>query len=69
VYILVEPDVTLVGPVNVIVGIFVALVLWHMVQVEPLLPENPEMPPLLARAGTGEYNRAKINNVAHTRPM
>jgi hypothetical protein len=47
---LVEPEATLVGPDSVIVGTFV-LLLWHRVQVEPLLPENPEMPLVLALTG------------------
>jgi len=50
---LVEPEVTVVGPVSVMVGTLV-LELWHVVHVEPLFPENPEMPPLLAFAGSDE---------------
>ena len=45
---MVDPEATEVGPVSVTVGTAVVLELWHKVQVEPLLPENPEMPPLLA---------------------
>jgi len=48
VYVLVVPDVTLVGPVRVMVGMLVVLVLWHILQVEPLMPDIPEMPLLLA---------------------
>ena len=48
---MVEPDATLVGPVMVTVGLLV-LPLWHDVQVEPFIPENPEMPLLLASAGS-----------------
>jgi len=47
----VEPDATLVGAVMVTVGLLV-LPLWQDVQVEPFIPENPEMPLLLACAGT-----------------
>jgi hypothetical protein len=49
----VEPDATLVGPVRVTVGLLV-LPLWQDVQVEPFIPENPEIPLLLAWAGTAQ---------------
>jgi hypothetical protein len=34
-------------------GLFV-LLLWQEVQVEPFIPENPEIPLLLAWAGTAQ---------------
>jgi len=51
VYVFVEPEVTEVGPVSVTVGL--APVLWQLVQVEPVFPEKPEMPLLLAFADCG----------------
>ena len=69
VYVLVVPDVTLVGPVRVMVGILVVLVLWQFLQVEPLMPDIPEMPPLLARAGTAAYTNANVTSAAHTTLM
>ena len=49
---MVEPEVTVVGPVSVTVG--AVPLLWHDVQVEPVFPENPEMPLLVALAGADE---------------
>ena len=48
---LVDPEATLVGPVRVTVGLLPLL--WQEVQVEPFIPENPEIPLLLACALTG----------------
>jgi hypothetical protein len=45
----VDPDVTEVGPLQVIAG--AVPVLWQEVQVEPLFPEYPETPPGYALAG------------------
>ena len=56
---MVDPDVTEVGPVRVMVGTDV-LLLWHEVQVEPFLPENPDIPPLLAFARTGARVSAMV---------
>jgi hypothetical protein len=48
----VDPEATVVGPVSVTVG--GVPLLWQDVQVEPVLPENPEIPPLEALARMGE---------------
>jgi hypothetical protein len=40
---LVDPDVTVIGPLIVTVGPGVAE-LWHIVQVDALLPDTPEIP-------------------------
>ena len=61
---LVDPDATEVGPVSVTVGMLV-LLLWHEVQVEPLFPENPEIPPLLAFAVEGEHMGSSTNTAIH----
>jgi hypothetical protein len=45
---LTEPETTEVGPVRVTVG--AVPLLWQEVQVEPFIPEKPEMPLLLALA-------------------
>jgi hypothetical protein len=47
---LVEPELTLVGPLSVTEG--AVPLLWHEVQIELLFPEKPEMPLLVALAGT-----------------
>jgi hypothetical protein len=39
----VEPEVTVIGPLIVMVGLVVPE-LWHIVHVEPLLPDTPEIP-------------------------
>jgi len=48
----VDPEATVVGPLSVTVG--GVPLLWQDVQVEPALPENPEIPPLEALAGIGK---------------
>jgi hypothetical protein len=54
---LVEPEATDVGPVKVTPGAVPEL--WQEVQVEPLLPENPEMPLPVALAGRVKEMRAQ----------
>jgi hypothetical protein len=46
VYEFVDPEATEVGPVKVTVG--AAPELWQEVQVDPFIPEKPEIPLLLA---------------------
>lgn len=61
----VDPDATLVGPESVTVGLLV-LELWQEVQVEPFMPEKPEMPLLLACAATGKKVSATAINPINT---
>ena len=56
---MVEPEVTVLGPVSVTVG--AVPLLWHDVQVEPFLPENPEMPLLVALTGTDELMTTNVS--------
>jgi hypothetical protein len=58
----VEPEATAVGPVRVTVG--GVPVLWQPVQVEPLFPETPVMPPLDALAGDERQIIANITMAA-----
>jgi hypothetical protein len=51
VYVLVVPETTVVGPLIATIGSAVP-VLWHIVQVEPLLPDMPEIPLGYACAGS-----------------
>jgi hypothetical protein len=64
---LVEPEATVVGPVRVTVG--GVPLLWHEVHVEPLFPENPEMPLLDALAGIDEWMTANITRMIETHEM
>jgi hypothetical protein len=50
--------------VSVTVGTLV-LLLWHEVQVDPLIPENPEIPPLLAFAVEGQHMGIKTRIAIH----
>jgi len=59
--------VTVVGPVKVTVG--AEPLLWHEVQVEPLFPENPEIPLLLAVAGMGDTRERRVTSPIHDIPM
>ena len=63
---MVEPENTVVGPLITTVGL-VAPVLWHMVQVEPLLPEKPEMPFGYARAEEEKQLTANTTRAATQR--
>jgi hypothetical protein len=66
VYVVVDPEATDVGPVNVTFGAVPEL--WHDVQVEPLLPENPEIPPLLALAMVDEQMIANARRMIQVNP-
>jgi hypothetical protein len=66
VYVLVDPDATDVGPVSVTAG--AVPLLWHDVQVEPLLPENPEIPLLLAVARLDEQMIANARKMIQVNP-
>ena len=59
----VEPEVTVVGPLRVTVG--AVPLLWHEVHVEPLFPENPEIPLLLAAAGRGDKKEMRVSSAIH----
>ena len=50
------------GPVSVMVGMAVVLLLWHEVQVDPLFPENPEIPPGLACAAVGRIVKTNVTS-------
>ena len=56
-----EPDVTVAGKAIVIVGLVPAL--WHWVQVVPLLPEYPAMPPGYAWAEVGSNATSNANKL------
>lgn len=64
---MVEPEATEVGPVIVTVG--AVPLLWQDVQVEPLLPEKPEMPLLVALAGIDEANVSRTIQKSATTPV
>lgn len=66
VYVVVDPEATDVGPVKVTFGAVPEL--WHDVQVEPLLPENPEIPPLLALAMVDEQMIANARRMIQVNP-
>ena len=67
VYVLVEPEVTVVGPLRVMLG--AVPLLWHEVQVDPVLPEKPEIPPLLAAAGKAKTSTIRVTSAIHNKPM
>jgi len=60
----VEPEATVAGPVSVTVGGVPEL--WHDVQVEPVLPETPEIPPPEALAEIGQQITASAVRITVT---
>ena len=55
------------GPLMLTVGTPLVLELWHVVQVMPLFPENPEIPPPYALAEDGRKimaTRTAMNKTA-----
>jgi len=67
VYVLVEPEVTVVGPLRVTVG--AVPLLWHEVHVDPFFPEKPEIPPLLAAAGSEKKSAIIVTSAIQDSPM
>jgi hypothetical protein len=59
--------VTVVGPLRVTVGAVPPL--WHEVHVDPFFPEKPEMPPLLAAAGSGNKSAIIVTSAIQDSPM
>jgi hypothetical protein len=62
--VLVDPEATEVGPVSVTVGTLV-LLLWHEVQLDPLIPEKPEMPLPVALAAAGQHMGISSKRAIH----